>query len=41
MVLKVKSIPSFERRDHVESNYIIKMSFDCFKLPKEGAKPNI
>ena len=41
MVLKIKSIPSFERGDHVESKYIIKMSFDFFKIPKKGAKPKI
>ena len=41
MVLKIKSIPSFERRDHADFKYIIKMSFDFFKIPKLGAKPKI
>ena len=34
MVLKIKSIPSFEREDHVESKYIIKNDFDFFKKSK-------
>ena len=41
MVLKIKSLPSFERRDHVDFKYIINMSFDFFKIPKKGAKPKI
>ena len=31
-----KYIISFERTDNVESKYIIKMSFDIFKIPKKA-----
>ena len=41
MVLKIKSLPSFEKGDHVDFKYIIKMSFEFFKIPNKGAKPKI
>ena len=41
MVLSIKSIPSFKRGDHVDFKYILTMSFDFFKIPKQGAKPKI
>ena len=33
---KIKSLPSFERRDHVESKYIIKNEFRIFQNTKKG-----
>ena len=38
MVLKIKSLPSFEREDHVESKYIIRTELWLFEIPKKGAK---
>ena len=37
MVLKIKTIPSVERGDHVEFKYIIKNSFLLFENIKEGS----
>ena len=31
MILKIKSIPSFEREDHVKSKYILITAFGCNK----------
>ena len=36
MVLKIKSIPSFERGDHVESKYIIENKFRPFQNSRKG-----
>ena len=36
MVLKIKSIPSFKRRDNLESKYIIKNKFLPFQNTKKG-----
>ena len=38
MVLKIKSIPSFERRDHIESKYIVINGFWFFQNIKKGRK---
>ena len=37
MALKMKTIPSVERRDHVEFRYIIKNSFLLFENIKKGS----
>ena len=37
--LKTKTMPSFERGEHVEYKYILKMIFDFSEMPKKGAKP--
>ena len=39
MVLKIKSLPSFERRDHVEFKYILENEFWLSESAKKGAKP--
>ena len=39
MVLKIKSLPSIERGDQVESKYIIWTDFYFLKIPKKGPKP--
>ena len=37
MALKIKTIPSVERGDHVEFKYIIRNSFLLLKIPKKGS----
>ena len=41
MVLKKKTIPSQERGDHVESEYIFRNEFGLFQNTKKGAKLKI
>ena len=36
MVLEIKTLPSLERRDHVESNYIIRNEFQLFQNTEKG-----
>ena len=36
MVLKIKTIPSLEREEHVESKYIIRNEFWLLKIIKKG-----
>ena len=37
----MKTIPSFERGDHLESTYIIRNKFLLFLNSKKGTKPTI
>ena len=41
MVLKIKTLPSFERGEHLKYKYILKNDFDFSEMPKKGAKPKI
>ena len=38
---KNKTIPSFDRENHVESKYVIRNEFDFVNIPKKGVKPKM
>ena len=41
MVLKIKTIPSFERGEHINTNISSEIKFDFLEIPKKGAKSKI
>ena len=41
MALKTKTIPSFEKRNHIEFKISSEVGSGNFKMPKKGPKPKI